>query len=674
MSAEVATLAKSNEAALSEAKEIYRLIKRIRLFEERLVDLFKEGKVYGTAHSCVGQEATAVGAIYDLEVDDCVTGTHRSHGHCIAKGADITRMMLELLGREGGYCAGKGGSMHIADLDRNMLGCNGLTAAGVPHAAGAAMAANLRGEKRVAVAFLGDGAANQGLLYETLNMAGIWKIPLIVVCENNQYAMSTSYSDTHSTADIAEKAGGFGQPSEVVDGMDVHAVRAAILRAVERGRAGEGPSFIECKTYRYLGHSLRNDRPQRTEEEISAWRARDPLVATYRELLDGHGCTEGEIAAIDDEEAAALERAVELAEAAPEPPPSALSEGVYNDEPYVETPPPRTEQEEERQLAYAAALNEALAQEMTADESIILFGEDIGEMGGVFGVTTGLQERFGHDRVRDAPISEAAIAGLGVGLALGGARPVVDIQFMDILTLATDQLVNQAAKVRYMLGGKPKVPLVVRTPLGAGVKLAAQHSQSLEAWYAHVPGLIVAVPSTAYDAKGLLTAAIRNPNPVLFLEHKLLYFLAGPGPEEPYTLPFGVAEVKREGSDITVVATSAMVRKALQVARLLDRKGISVEVVDPRTIAPLDIDTICRSVRKTGRLLVVHEACRFGGIGGEIVAQVMEQEFAALKVPPRRIGAPSTPVPYNAKLEAAYIPGEQDIAAVIGEMIEGSDL
>ena len=672
MSPDEVTFAESNEAALAEAKEIYRLIKRIRLFEERLAVLFKEGKVYGTAHPCIGQEGSAVGALYDLEVDDFVTGTHRSHGHCIAKGADVARMMLELLGREGGYCAGKGGSMHIADLDRNMLGCNGLTAAGLPHAAGAVMAANLRGERRVAVGFLGDGAANQGVLYETLNLVGIWKIPLIVVCENNQYALSTPFGETHSTVDIAEKAAGFGIPSEVVDGMNVHAVRAAVVRAIERGRAGEGPSFIECKTYRYLGHSLRNDRPLRTEEEMSAWKARDPLTAMRRDLVDGHGCAEKEVRAIDEGEAAALERAVEAAEVAAEPPSSALADGVLSDEPYVETPPPRTETEEERQISYAGALNEALAQEMEEDPSVILFGEDVGEMGGVFGVTGGLQERFGRTRVRDAPISEAAIVGLGVGLALGGARPVVEIQFMDILTLATDQLVNQAAKLRYMLGGKPKVPLVVRTPLGAGVKLAAQHSQSLEAWYAHVPGLIVAVPSTPYDAKGMLIAAIRNPNPVLFLEHKLLYFLAGPVPEEPYSLPFGVAEIKREGTDVTLVATSAMVRKALQVARRLGRKGISIEVVDPRTIAPLDVDTICQSVRKTGRLLVVHEACRFGGIGGEIVAQVTEREFGALKVPPSRIGAPSTPVPYNAALEQAFIPSEQDITAAIGEMIEGA--
>ena len=657
---------RANEPAdLADDLRMYRLVRRIRSFEESLVTLFGDGKVYGTAHTCVGQEGVAVGALFDLTDDDFVTGTHRSHGHCIAKGADVGAMMAELLGRANGYCGGKGGSMHIADLDLNMLGCNGLVSAGVPHAAGAVMAAGLRGERRVAVAFHGDGAANQGILYETLNLAAVWKLPIIVICENNQYAMTTPYAISQAGENIAARAAGFGIPAEVVDGMDVHAVRAAVGAAIERGRAGEGPSYIECQTYRYMGHSLRNDRPVRSEEEIASWRARDPLPALARRLQEHHGLPEGETAAIDDEERARIEAAVAAAEAAEEPGPEMLTAGVFCDDPWEETPPPRTEADENRILSYAGALNEAHHQAMAADERILLFGEDVAEGGGVFGVSTGLKERFGADRVRDTPISEQAITGLGVGLALADARPIVEIQFMDILILAADQIVNQAAKIRYMLGGRPRVPLVVRAPLGAGVKLAAQHSQSLETWFMHVPGLIVAAPSTPYDAKGMLMAALRTPNPVVFLEHKLLYFLSGPVPEEVYTLPLGVAEVRREGTDVTVVATSAMVRKAMQAARRLRREGVSVEVIDPRTLAPLDVATIAESVRKTGRLVVAHEACKFAGFGGEIVAAVAERAFDALKAPPQRVGAPSTPVPYNSGLEQLFIPGEPQIIEAI---------
>ena len=483
-----------NSSEIEENLRIYRLLRRIRLFEERLVSLFEEGKVYGTAHTCIGQEAVAVGSLFDLETSDFVTGTHRSHGHCIAKGADVGKMMAELLGKADGYCGGKGGSMHIADLDLNMLGCNGLVSAGVPHAAGAVMAAQLRGENRVAVAFHGDGAANQGVLYETLNLAAIWKLPLIVVCENNQYALSTPYSISQAGESVAARAAGFGIPAQVVDGMDVHAVRDATRQAIERARDGGGPEYIQCETYRYVGHSLRNDRPKRTAEEIASWKARDPLDAVSRELHTRYDVSPDLTAAIDAEEAERIEAAVAAAEKAPEPAPETLMLGIYCDDPYEEVPAPRSESDEERSTSYAGALNEALNQAMELDDRVMLFGEDVAEGGGVFGVSAGLKERFGADRVRDTPISEQAITGVGIGLALGDARPIVEIQFMDIMTLAADQLVNQAAKLRYMLGGRPRVPLVVRAPMGAGVKLAAQHSQSLETWFMHIPGLIVEGP------------------------------------------------------------------------------------------------------------------------------------------------------------------------------------
>jgi len=653
----------------SDGVRIYARMRRIRAFEERTVSLFKEGKLYGTVHACVGQEAVAVGALFDASPADLVTGTHRSHGHAIAKGADVTRMMLELFGREGGYCRGKGGSMHIADLDLGMLGCNGLVGAGIPQAAGAAMAAKMRREEAVAIAFLGDGAANQGVLYETVNLAATWKLPVVIICENNGYALSARFAATQATETIAERMAGFGIPSEVVDGMDVLAVRAATLRAAKRARAGLGPSFIECGTYRFLGHSARNDRPKRADEEVARWRLRDPLTTFRRTLVEEQGVEGAEIGLIDADVDAEIEAAVQAAIAAPPPAASALREDVYCAEPYAMTPPPRSVREEIRQVSTSTALNEALRQEMERDESIVVFGEDIAEAGGLFGVTQGLLERFGALRVRDTPISEQAIAGLAVGLALNGMRPVVEIQFLDIVTLAMDQIVNQAAKLRYMLGGAPKVPLVIRAPLGAGINLAAQHSQSLETWFMHVPGLTVVTPSSPYDAKGLLASAIRDPNPVIFLEHKLLYFTSGPAPEEAYSLPLGLAEVKRAGTDVTLVATSAMVRKAEQAARRLAREGISAEVIDPRTLLPLDMPTILRSVRKTGRLVVVHEACRFAGFGGEIVAETLEREFGSLRAAPKRIGAPFTPVPFNANLEQAFIPGEDDIVTAVREVV-----
>ena len=313
-------------------------------------------------------------------------------------------------------------------------------------------------------------------------------------------------------------------------------------------------------------------------------------------------------------------------------------------------------------MSFPEALNEALTQEMERDESVFLMGEDVGETGGIFTVSKGLYERFGADRVRDTPISEASFVGCGVGAAIAGMRPIVEIQIFDFVALTMDMLVNQAAKFRFMLGGRPTVPLVVRGPQGGGIRLAAQHSQSLEAWFTHVPGLVVVAPSTPYDAKGLLMSAIRDDNPVIFLESKLLYLGAsGPVPEQPYAIPLGKADIKRKGTDATVVATSSMVPRALAAAEMLAREGIEIEIVDPRTLKPLDEETILASVAKTNRLLIVHEAWRSGGFGAEVAAMVAEKGFDDLDAPIARIGALDTPMPYNDELERAVIPSQDRI-------------
>ncbi len=323
-----------------------------------------------------------------------------------------------------------------------------------------------------------------------------------------------------------------------------------------------------------------------------------------------------------------------------------------------------------RQVSYRDALREALSEEMQRDKTVFLLGEDIGrDWEGAFKVTRGLAQEFGDDRVRDTPISESAIVGAAVGAAITGMRPVAEIMFGDLTTLAMDQITNQAAKIHYMFGGQAKVPLVIRTPFGGGVNIAAHHSQSLEAWFMHVPGLLVAVPSTPRDAKGLLKTAIRGDNPVMFCEHKLLYAMEGPVPEEDYTIPFGVADVKREGTDVTIVATLFMVHKSLEAAKTLQREGISVEVVDPRTILPLDKAAIINSVKKTGRLVVVSEDCRTGGITAEIAAVVAEEAIDYLDAPIRRVAEPDTPIPFSPPLEASVLPDENNIITAVRDIV-----
>jgi len=323
-----------------------------------------------------------------------------------------------------------------------------------------------------------------------------------------------------------------------------------------------------------------------------------------------------------------------------------------------------------REITYAEAIREALRQEMQRDERVFLMGEDIGVYGGAFGVTVGMLEEFGAERVRDTPISEAIIAGAAAGAGMTGMRPVAEIMFMDFTTIAMEQIMNQAAKTRYMFGGEAEVPMVLRTPSGSGTGAAAQHSQSLEAWFVHAPGLKVVMPSTPYDAKGLLISSIRDGNPVIFVEQKLLYRQKGPVPDEPYSVPLGVAKVKREGRDLTIVATGVMVSRSLAAAEQLAEEGIEIEVVDPRTLKPYDAKTIADSVIKTGRVLVVNEGYKTCGFAAEISAMICEgPAFLYLNAPIRRLAGLDIPIPYNRTLERHAVPQEEDITAAARQLV-----
>ena len=647
--------------------QIYTTMRRIRAFENTTDELFKKGIIKGTAHSYVGEEAIASGVCTALDEGDYIASYHRGHGHCIAKGADLDRMMAELFGRKDGYCQGLGGSMHIADMDLNILGANGIVGAAMPLSTGAALAAKLRGTNQVAVAFFGDGASNQGIFHESLNLAAVWKLPMIFVCENNQYALTTSYKNTTAVAQVAQRAASYDIPGITIDGNDAVEVHLTVLEALDRARAGEGPTLIEAMTYRWGQHSLRaNLQDPRPKKEVDSWLERDPLKQMENRLLSKKVASKKDIKAISDATNTEIEAAVSFALKSEEPDMTVMLNSVYA--PHKDHIEPGSTCN--RTLSFVDALNEALHQEMALDERVFLMGEDVGLTGGLFQISKGLMDRFGEARVRDTPISEATFVGCGVGAAIAGMRPIVELQIFDFVALTMDMLVNQAAKFRFMLGGKPTVPLVIRGPQGGSMRLAAQHSQSLEAWFTHVPGLVVVAPSTAYDAKGLLVAAIRDDNPVIFLEQKLLYLTQpGPVPEKLYAIPLGKADVKCEGTDVTIVATLGMVPRALGAAAALEREGISVEVVDPRTLQPLDEETILASVRKTNRLLVVHEAWVKGGFGAEVAAMVIDKAFDYLDAPIARLGAPHTPMPYNDNLELEVIPSQERIAAAVRELL-----
>jgi 2-oxoisovalerate dehydrogenase E1 component len=650
-----------------ELEGIYRSMLRIRRFDESVMDLFKEGLVKGTAHSYVGQEAVAAGACAALTKDDFVVSHHRGHGHCIAKGASLQKMMAELMGRVTGYCKGLGGSMHIADLELNILGANGIVGAGIGIGTGAGLSNKLRGSNSVGVAFFGDGAINEGIFHECLNIASVWKLPVVYLCENNQYALSTPAKDSTSIDLLSKRANAYSMPGTTVDGNDVLAVHDATADAVARARSGGGPSLIEALTYRWGDHSMRANLPRyRTESEEVDWRKLDAVARFEHKLETEYGYTKDALGKIRDEVEAELVAAKQFAIASPEPTLHDLEDAVYA--PHYRPAEPAAAAA--RELTFAEAIKEALAQEMERDPRVFVLGEDVGKIGGIFAATRGLIEKFGPERVRDTPISEGAIAACAVGAAITGMRPVAEVQIFDFVTLMMDMIVNQSAKFRFMLGGKPTVPLVIRGPQGGGIRLAAQHSQSLEAWFTHVPGLVVLGPSSPYEAKGLLISAIREDNPVIFLEHKMLYVgKKALVPEEAYAIPIGKAVIKRHGRDVTLVATMAMVDSALQAATRLEADGIDVEVIDPRTLRPLDEDTIIKSVKKTSRLVIAHEGWKRWGFGAEVSAMVAEKAIDWLDAPILRVGARDSPMPYNDKLERLVIPSTEDIVDAIKTVV-----
>jgi 2-oxoisovalerate dehydrogenase E1 component len=646
----------------------YRDLWRIRRFEERTMELFKKGIVKGTAHSCVGQEAIAVGACAALEPGDTIVTHHRGHGHCIAKGADTTRMMAELLGRETGYGHGLGGSMHIAALDRGVLGANGIVGAGIGIGTGAALAAQVLESGQVCIAFFGDGAANEGLFHESLNLAALWRLPIVYLCENNGYGLSLGVAEASAVPQISQRAVAYGIPGDTIDGNDVLAVEDRVAEAIARAREGKGPSLIEAMTYRWGDHSMRTNLPRyRPGEEENRARTDGDAIKRLGRVLADRQVGEERLAVLQAEADDEILAAIEAAQSALEPVEGILAAAVSSPHATATEPP-----HGERELFYVEAVREAMDQELARDPRVVLMGEDVGRIGGLFGCSKGLQERHGRDRVRDTPISENAIINAAVGAALTGLRPIVELQFFDFVTHMMDGIVNQAAKLRFMLGGDVPMPLVVRGPQGGGIRLGAQHSQSLEVWFAHVPGLVVLAPSDPYDAKGLLAAAVRDDNPVIFLEHKLLYVNSrGPVPEASYVIPIGKASVKRAGSDVTIVATMAMVEVALSAARDLAAEGIEAEVIDPRTLRPLDTGTILASVRKTSRCIVVHEAWKTHGFGAEISAMIMEEAFDYLDAPVERIGMRDVPMPYNADLERLMIPSARDIVAAARRACQG---
>ena len=533
---------------------------RIRRFEERCADLYGQQKIRGFLHLYIGEEAVAVGAMHALDPEDAIVATYREHGHALVRGVSADAIMAEMYGKQEGCSRGRGGSMHIFDAARRLYGGNAIVGGGLPLAVGLALADKMQGRARVTAAFFGEGAVAEGAFHESMNLAALWQLPVAFFCENNFYAMGTALARSESQTDLCVKAAAFNVPTRKADGMDVVAVHEAAMEAAAHVRRRAGPFFVEFQTYRYRAHSMFDPELYRDKAEIEAWKKRGPIHNLTNRLK-----AEGKLT----EEAVRRARRGGAARGRGR---GGLCRG--GDVGAGRGPRPRRAHGgRAMKMTYREALRQALHDALAGDPRVFLMGEDVGRYGGSYAVSKGFFDEFGPERIRDTPLSELAFVGAGIGAALGGMRPIVEVMTVNFSLLALDQIVNTAALYRHMSGGQFSVPVVIRMATGAGRQLAAQHSHSLENWYAHVPGLTVLAPATMDDARGMLAPALADPDPVVIFEHALLYNFEGELSEHWRDVDIRSAKVLRPGRDVTLVAYGGTVWKALEAAATLAARG-----------------------------------------------------------------------------------------------------
>ena len=649
--------------------DLYRTMQLIRQCEEQLARCHQRGLVHGACHTYVGEEAIAAGVCAHLRADDVVFSTHRGHGHALAKGVGPEQLIAELFGRASGVSRGRGGSMHLFAPDIGLMGTSGIVGPCILQACGGGYSFKLRETDQVSTAFFGDGAVNNGAFHEGLNMASIWDLPVVFVCENNEFATEVAFDYSSGIPDVGRRAANYGIPGVEVDGNDVLAIHEAAREAVALARSGGGPTLIECKTYRTRPHAEgMGDYTYRTRDDVAQWRQRCPIQSLRDRLVDEEVCSASDLDNIDDTIREQITAATQAAENAQWPDDKTAATHVYaeTDGGIDLAAPPAGD----RQVNYVQATLEALDHEMARNPRIFVQGEGIGVRGGNFATTTGLYDKYGATRLCDTPICERGFVGLACGAAMTGTRPVLDVMFLDFINDAFGEIVNQIAKMQYMSSGRLKMPVLIRGCIGIGHSAATHHSGTYPTVYGHIPGVRVVVPSTPYDAKGLFGHALRCDDPVLFLEHRELLAIKGPVPEEFYEIEFGRAARPREGKDVTVVGLGITVRRALEAAESLSEKGVDVEVIDPRTISPLDTEMILESVAKTGRLLIVEEAFGPFGLGAEVAAQVGDAGFNDLDAPIKRLHGLFTPTPYSPALDTAVVPQTVDVVRAIEELME----
>lgn len=630
--------------------ELYTHMLRPRMIEEKMLVLLRQGKI-SKWFSGIGQEAIAVGATLAMDADEYIMPLHRNLGVFTARNVPFDKLFLQWQGKKEGFSKGRERSFHFGTNDYHICGMISHLGPQMAIADGVALAHKLNKEQKISLAFTGDGGTSEGDFHEACNVAAVWGLPVIFIIENNGYGLSTPVNEQYACRQLADRAAGYGMAGITIDGNNILEVHKAVQEAREYCIREQKPMMIECMTFRMRGHEEASGVKYVPKELFEEWGKKDPVQRFEEYLIEQGVLTQFIIKDLRDNIKTEIEAGIAVGFEAPAIVPDTAEEmadiyAPFNNQAIA----PATEARSEKK--FIQAISDALKQSMAKHPDLVLMGQDIAEYGGAFKVTEGFVEAFGKERVRNTPICESAIVGVALGLSLKKQKSMMEMQFADFVTVGFNQIVNNLAKIYYRWGQNADV--VVRMPTGGGVGAGPFHSQSNEAWFTHTPGLKVLYPSTPEDAKGLLIAAINDPNPVIFFEHKALYrSITGMVPDDYYTIEIGKAKTVQEGSDISIITYGSGVHWAMQYAA--QHSDISFDILDLRTLLPLDYDAIQESVQRTGKVLILHEDTLFGGIGGEISAWITENCFSYLDAPIVRCASLDTPVPFAIELEQNFL-------------------
>lgn len=631
--------------------DIYKAIMKPRLIEEKMLILLRQGKI-SKWFSGWGQEGISVGAALAMKQEEFILPMHRNLGIFTTRGIPLSRLFAQFQGKMSGFTKGRDRSFHFGTKDYNIVGMISHLGPQLGIADGIALANKLKNNEQATIVFSGDGGASEGDFHEALNVAAVWDLPVIFAIENNCWGLSTPSNEQFRCKQFIDKGIGYGMDAFQVDGNNILEVIRTIRKIADSIRTKPRPFLLECMTFRMRGHEEASGTKYYPEGLQDEWAKKDP-VANYELYLQELGLVDEAMkAAVRAEIKQEIQDGLEIAFA--EGPVTADLEREYTDlfAPYDQKViAPATDKKTEKRLI--DAISDGLRQSMERYPELVIMGQDVAEYGGVFKVTEGFVEQFGKDRVRNTPLCESAILGAGLGLSISGMKAVVEMQFADFVTCGFNQIINNYAKIHWRWGQNADV--VVRMPTGANTAAGPFHSQSNEAWFFHTPGLKIVYPAFPGEAKGLLAAAIEDPNPVLFFEHKFLYrSIREDIPDDYYTTEIGKAGYVRKGEDLTIITYGLGVHWAMET--LDEHPEIQADLIDLKTLLPLDLDTIYESVRKTGKVIVFHEDCMTGGIGAEIVAMINEHCFHQLDAPVKRIASLDTPVPFAVPLEQQFLP------------------